>query len=179
MGPPSATPVSRNFLSDPTRFGSRCRASSSSLMLFASSPGVGEYATESRSRIRVAAVARHHLQLRAAEVGLGVAAAARDDFLDVQLAEDENADRDARDLLVDAVDVRLRLGRAVHAEPRLRAVVAARAALGRSGQACAGDDGIQQREAPGAGQRLDACRAAPASARRSSACRRSAPRPSR
>ena len=57
-----------------------------------------------QARILIAAVARHHLQHRAAEVGLGIAAAGRGDFLDVQLTEDEDADRDARNLLVDPVD---------------------------------------------------------------------------
>jgi hypothetical protein len=96
-----------------------------------------------------------HSQLRSAEISFGIAAEAGDDFLNIQLAEHEDADRDARDLLVDTVNHRLRLGRTVHAEPRLRAIVAAGAAFGRGRQAGAGDDRVQQRKAAGAWQRFD------------------------
>src|SRR5262249_24359651 len=64
----------------------------------------------------IPAVTRHHLQYRAAEIRFRVAAAGRGAFLDVQLTEDEDADGDARNLLVNPVDVRLCLGRAVQAE---------------------------------------------------------------
>ncbi len=105
-------------------------------------------------RERVATIARDHRQLQAAEVAIGAAAGALDhDFLDVQLAEDEAADGAADDLLVDAVHNRLRLWRAMHAEPRLRPVVTGTLRL--YGQIGAGNECGQHREATASGQGVE------------------------
>jgi hypothetical protein len=103
-----------------------------------------------RTRIRyrgdarelVAAVLRDHVDLHAAAVAVRADTARfDDDLLDVQLVVDEDPLRRVGQLLVHAVDVRLRLGSAMHAVARLRPVAgAADPAVELLRQRCSRDD---------------------------------------
>src|SRR4030095_14937964 len=74
----------------------------------------------------IAAVLRDHVDLHASAVAVGPDTAGFDDhFLDVELVVDEDTLCGVRELLVHAVDVRLRLWTAMNAVTRLRPVACA------------------------------------------------------